>query len=184
MKTRIIMTITGVVTLLAIALTVTLVSFGEKSNVVSVGDPYSGKEVDDEERMERLQSLENEKRQIAEEISKNPDKYEAERLTDEEIEALGEKLRRAEEEASVILQYFNDALKIVERKNPGKFKSSIDSLMEVDRDVLQSFVYTLKNASLSDKESKLLKNCLAEEMLIVNEDDPLFDEILSLLDVR
>ena len=184
MKTKIIMTVLGVVALMAAALTVTLVSFGAKDKVVTGGDPYSGKQVNDEKRMERLQKVENEKRQFAEEMSKDPDKYEAERLTDEEIEALGEKILRAEEEAAVILQHFNDALSVVDRRNPGMFKSRIDSLMEVDRDVLQSFVYTLKNALLSGSESKLLKGCLAEKALIINEDDPLFGEIMSLPGVQ
>ena len=181
MKTKIVFACFVVVSITILALTIVFASL--RSNTqrdISAGDPYSKKEAYGE-RTNRLLQMDIEKAQIMENIKEDPGKYEAERISEEDLSALREKLLRAEEEASTILQYFNQALGIVDSKYPGQFKNRISNLAEVDRNVIFSFVYTLKNASLSESEESLLKACISEKMLIITESDPLIDDINYLL---
>ena len=184
MKSKLILTCVVVVVLSMVAFTVVFASVkAKKASGNAMGDPYSRSEVNEQERAERLARMDREKAEIAEAAKNDPEKYESERLTDEEIEALRKKEIAAEEEALIILNYFNEALSVVEEKHPGQFKSSINNLFEVDRNVLYSFVYTLKNDKLSEHDETLLTGCLAENMLIINEADPLYDEIVDLLGI-
>ncbi len=170
-------TITAVVCAAAVA--DFLVEKNEKENSLS-SSTKSAYDQEPDARQERIAELEKEKQQVAEDAKLNPDKY-ASDDSNISFDEINKKRDEAIEDAKFWVKQYNSALDLVRYKNPAMGQPDIDSLEDVDVEILAALVDTLKKCPLSTAEEECLKGCLREDCLIVNETDPLYDEIMKIL---
>lgn len=81
-------------------------------------------------------------------------------------------------------ELFKNGIEITNKYSDKKLPETLESTLDIDRDMLEVMVTVLEDNLLPQSEANVLKQCLAEEYIIIRSTDPIYQRVNKILGIH